>query len=281
MRARPTAADVERACRWAVLLLLVLGTPAAVHAGPWASGKGHYYTKLTYHHARATQLAQPDGTIFDIPRFTQDDAYFYGTYGLSDALDVCLDAPGVRSNNLQDFQRETGFGDIKLGLQYQLKKAGPWVFAVRGRVQAPTGDETRAEGILPTGSGVWEGRAILGAGRSLAAGKLYAFAEAGYEWRERLRDGVAYEAQLGWNATKRLILIACARGVEPFDHKPPREAFGSPVGVSDRVTYLMLGPSLIVKLGRSYALQFDVERSLRVRNVAKGTVFRAGVSFAR
>lgn len=270
---------------------ILLVTAAQAEAGPWASGKGHYYAKLGYQHGRATRLAQPDGTVFKIPRFTQDDASFYGTYGVSESVDVFVDVLGVRSNDLQDFRRETGFGDLKLGLQHQFARRGSWVFAVRGRLQAPTGDETRADGILATGSGVWEGRAILGAGGSLAGGKLYAFAEAGYDWRggrridaltkADLRDGIAYEAQLGWNVTKRVILIANGRGVEPFDSKPPRVASGSPVGVSDRVTFVMLGPSLIVKLGRGYGLQLDVEKTLHVRNMAKGTVFRAGASFSR
>jgi hypothetical protein len=155
------------------------------------------------------------------------------------------------------------------------------VFAVRGTVQAPTGDETRADGLLPTGSGVWEGEGVLSAGRSLAAGKLYAFAEAGHQVRgDGLTDSFAYGAQLGWNAHRRLVLAANVRGVEPYDQSP-REVRGSPVGLSDRVGYLVFGPTAIVPLAGGAGLQLDVEAAARARNLAKGTTVRLGLSLTR
>lgn len=251
-------------------------------AGPWATGKGRYYAKLSFQRLRSTQLAAPDGTVFRIPVFLKHDAYAFAIYGVSERLDVLTNLPLLRSSDLENFGRESGFGDVQAGIQYQFARRGATVFGVRAVVQAPTGDETRAEGILPTGSGTWEGSAVLGVGSSFAGGKLYGFAEAGYQFRgSGLRDGVTYETQLGWNVTPRVILAANLRGVEPFSKAPPETAIGSPVGVSDRVTYTVYGPSLIVKLGRGVGLQFDVEGALNTRNLAKGTVFRGGISFSR
>ena len=71
------------------------------------------------------------------------------------------------------------------------------------------------------------------------------------------------------------------RGVEPFSKAPPATATGSPVGVSDRVTYTSFGPTLIVKLGGGVGLQFDLESAVNARNLAVGPVFRAGLSLSR
>lgn len=265
----------------ALVSVLALPLPLA-EAGPWALGRGHYYTKASFGYMRARTLAAPDGTSFTIPLFVRNDVYLYGTYGISDRFDVIANVPLLRSSDLAAFGKESGFGDIQFGGQYQFARSGSTVFGVRVLLQAPTGDETRAEGILPTGSGTWEGTAVAGVGSSFAGGKLYGYAEAGYGYRgSSLRDGVVYEAQLGWNARSWMILAFNLRGVEPFSKAAPNVAIGSPVGVSDRVTYTAYGPTLILKLPSGLGFQFDVESAANTRNIATGAVFRAGVSLAR
>lgn len=267
------------------LLILMLAAPAA-ESGPWALGRGHLYAKLSYQQLRSTTLAAPDGTRFEIPLFTKEDVGLYVAYGLSDRVAVLVNAPLVRSSDLQDqpdeLSRETGLGDLQLGLQVQLGRKGEWVFAVRGMIQAPTGDESRAQGLLPTGSGVWEGQGWIGAGRSLAGGKLYGYAEVGYEGRGGgLRDGFVYATQVGWNATSRLVLAANLRGVEPYSRRPGSRTSGSFVGVGDRVTYAAYGPTAILKLGGRISLQLDLDGAFHARNLAEGAVFRVGLSFSR
>lgn len=271
--------------RAAAALIFLLAAVRA-DAGPWGLGRGHFYGKLTYGHLRSTTLATPDGTLFDIPLFTKDELGLYAAYGVSERITLVVNAPLVRSSDLEDepdeLQRESGLGDLQAGLQLQLGRSGAWIFAARGTVQAPTGDVGRAQGLLPTGSGAWEGEGVVSAGRSLAAGKGYGFVEVGHQFRgEGLRDGFVYAVQVGWNATRRVVLAANVRGVEPYNKKPPREARGSFVGVGDRVTYALYGPTLIFKLGSGWALQLDLDGAFRARNLAKGVTFRAGVSLAR
>jgi hypothetical protein len=268
----------------ALLGLALLAAPA--EAGPWAAGKGRLYAKLSLQHLRSRTLAAPDGTLFDIPLFTKDDAFLYAVYGLSDGLTLVANVPAYRVSDLRDepdeLGREAGVGDVQLGLQAQLGRRGAWVFAARGTVQLPTGDETRAGGLLPTGSGVWEGEGVLGAGRSFLGGRIYGFAEAGHMVRGGgLRDGFVYAAQVGWNAGERLVLAWNLRGVEPYSHAPREQPLGSPAGLGDRVTYAAYGPTAIVKLGKGWALQLDVDGAFRARNLAKGLVYRAGISYAR
>jgi hypothetical protein len=264
----------------ALPLALLLAAPVA-HAGPWATGKGHFYAKASFQHLRSERLAQPDGTVFAIPRFTKQDAAFHAVIGLDDRLELIVNLPAVRSSHLQDFGRESGFGDVQGGFQLQLGRRGSSVFALRAMLQAPTGDATKAEGLLPTGSGVWEGEIVLGAGRSLLGGRLYGFVEVGHQLRELLRDGVVYAAQVGWNATDRLVIAANVRGVEPYDKSARGVALGNYAGVGDRVTYATYGPTVILKLGRGFGVQLDVDGTFRARNLARGVVFRAGATLAR
>jgi len=265
-----------------LVLVLWLGGSAAAEAGPWPAGQGHFYAKVGGSRLSSTTLAAPDGTRFEIPRFTKDEISLYGAVGLTNRITGIVSVPAYRSSDLDDFGSESGIGDVQAGIQVQLGQRGPWVFAVRGMAQAPTGDETRAEGLLPTGSGVWEGEAVLGAGRSFAKGKIYGFVESGHQLRGGgLNDALTYALQIGWNVRPRVVLAGNIRGVEPYSNKAPREARGSPVGLSDRVTYLIYGPTLILGLGNGAALQVDVDGAARARNLADGTTVRVGVSFSR
>jgi hypothetical protein len=263
-----------------------LGAASPAQAGPWAVGKGRVYAKLSFQHLRSTRLAAPDGTIFRIPRFTKDDVGAYAAWGLSDTVTLIASVPLVRSSNLLDdpdeLGRETGFGDVAGGAQVQLGRAGPWLFAARGLVQVPTGDETRAQGLLPTGSGAWEGEGLLSVGRSLAGGRAYGFLEVGHQVRgSGLRDAFVYGGQVGWNATSRLVLAVNVRGVEPYTHRPGSRTAGSFVGVGDRVTYVTWGPTAIVKLGGEWAVQLDLDKASHARNRARGVTFRGGVAWSR
>lgn len=266
--------------------IFVVALPAMAQAGPWGMGRGHFYVKLSTQRLSSTTLAAPDGTSFTIPHFAKEELSVFGAYGITDRFTAFATAPLVRSSNLDDqpdeLGRETGFGDLQGGLQLQLGQSGAWVFAVRGTLQAPTGDESRAQGLLPTGSGVWEGEVVLGAGRSFAGAKGYGFVEVGPQFRGGgLRDGIAFGGQVGWNATRHFVLAANLKGVEPFSHEPPRVARGSFVGVGDRVTYVAYGPTLIVKFTERVALQLDVEGVFRARNLATGTVVRVGLAVSR
>lgn len=269
----------------AAAAFLIAAVPAA-EAGPWAVGQRQTYFKVSYQYLHSRNLATPDGTNFDIPLFRKDDAGSYIAYGVNGWLSVTTTIPFIRSSNLADVPdelgRETGVGDLQTSVQVQLGRRGPWVFAVRGTVQYPTGDETRAEGLLPTGSGVWEGMAVFGIGRSLASGGGYTYLELGHQYRGGgLRDGFVYEFQLGWNMTKWLVVAGNLRGVEPYTTRPGARTAGSFVGVGDRVTYVVYGPTAIFKVGKNWGLQVDGEGSFHERNLATGFVLRAGVTFQR
>lgn len=254
---------------------------AAVEAGPWPAGKGKGYFKLSFQHLGSKKLVTPDGTTFAIPLFTREEVSIYAAHGLSKDWTAVVNLPVLRSSDLDDFpdelSRETGFGDVQLGVQRQLGTSGAWIFAARATVQIPTGDVDRASGLLPTGSGVYEGDVVVEAGRSLAGGKGWMFVGAGPQFRGGgLRDGLVFGGQVGYKISDRVALMASSRGVEPFSHDAPKTARGSFSGVGDRVAYVVLGPSLLWNVTKSSGLQLDAEFVAYARNLASGPVFRVG-----
>ncbi len=272
-------------CRLLTAALLGLLAPAS-EAGPWALGDGHFYSKLSYQRKLSSQLAQPDGTIFNIPRFTQDDAFFYLALGVSGRVTLIASVPFVRSSDLDDspdeLTRATAFGDVQAGLQVQLGRAGPWVFAARGTLQAPTGNEELSGGLQATGSGVWEAESVLGAGRSLARGKGYGFVEVGPYFRGGgLRDGLSYRTQLGWNLGRRVIVAGNLAGLQRWSNTPGELSAESLVGLGDGVTYAGWGPTLIVKLGGGWGAQADWEALFHAHNIAVGDTWRFGLTYQR
>jgi hypothetical protein len=261
-------------------------TAATAQAGPWPQGRRHAYTKLSFQYLQAREYAQPDGTVFEIPRLTATEVSFFGSFGLTDRLTLWTNVPVVRSSDLADdpdeLGRETGLGDLGFAVQAQVGSRGPWVVAVRGAIQVPTGDETRSEGLQATGSGVFESSGVLGAGRSFGGGRGFGFAEAGYKYRGGgLKDAFVYSAQVGWNAGRRTTFTWNVRGEEPLSHEPGTAGASSFVGVGDRVTYVVFGPSAIFNLGGGWGLQLDVEGSFHAKNLAKGPMLRTGITYQR
>lgn len=262
--------------------LAALLAPAAAPAGPWNQAPGRFYLKLGANHLRATELATPAGEVVPIPAYVKDEATLYAEYGVSRRLTAVLDLIAYRGSEIEGFDSAGGVGDLRLGLQWQLGRRGSWVFAVRGTLQAPTGDETKGDGLLPTGSGVWEGDVVASAGISLWRGRGWAQAALGPQVRGGgLRDGLVYEAQLGGRAFGRVLVLLNLRGVQPWDTTPGDLSTVSPAGFGDGVTYLAYGPGLIVEIARGVALQLDVDGATHVRNIAKGPTWRAGLSVSR
>ena len=184
----------RRAVAAAALFLL----PSLASAGPWGRPAGGVYAKIGYGYLKATELATPDGTLVPIPAFQKHEANLYVEYGLTDVLTAGLDAIVYRESSIEGFDSAGGVGDLRLGLQSRLGGAGSWLLAARGVIQAPTGDVEKGEGLLPTGSGVWEGELYLSVGRSFASGRAWTFAEAGPQFRGGgLRDGLVYNGQVG------------------------------------------------------------------------------------
>ena len=273
----------KRHLAWLPLGIALLASWASpVAAGPWNRPRKGYYAKWAYNHLRAEELATPAGDVVPIPAFTKDEATLYAEYGVTGSVTAILDLIAYRHSDLDGFGSAGGIGDLRLALQWQIARRGSSVLALRGAFQAPTGEETKGDGLLPTGSGVWEGEIVVGAGASLWRGRGWVQAGVGPQFRGGdLRDGFVYEAQVGGRVFGPVALLLNVRGVQPWDTTPGDASTVSPAGFGDGVTYLAYGPGLIVEVARGVALQLDVDGATNVRNIAKGPTVRFGLSVSR
>lgn len=279
----------------ALLAAILLGAgPAA--AGPWAVGAGEVYAKLSAALLDTDTLASPDGTELTIPDYTREELNFTLLYGLSDRWTLEVAAPLYRNSEIDGFDSASGVGDLAVGLQAQLGTVGAWTWAARLVARAPTGDETKGLGLLPTGTGVWEGELWFSTGRSFATDRGFFFAELAHQSRgSGLTDSLLYRTQLGYRPSDRWFLAWNVFGVAPYSDGGDG-GLGSVAGLGDGVRYLAYGPTVILSLGSGsrggssagsdtpgygWALQLDAEDTENAENLATGVTFRLGVSLRR
>jgi hypothetical protein len=255
----------------ALAAIALLASYGRAEAGPWPTGKGHTYWNVAYEFLETTELATPDGATETIPEYRLQQIGVYGAYGLTDSVTAILDRLGFRESSIAEFESASGIEDLRAGLQVQLGTKGPWLFAARGIVQAPTGDETKGLGILPTGSGAWEGDMRFSFGRSSRSGRVYGYGDAGVQIRGKaLRDGFLYEGQLGYWITSRALLMGNVRGVQPFQGEPGEGGIQSVSGLGDGVTYTVVGPALIFEISDEWGVQVEAEDAFNAKNLATG-----------
>lgn len=266
-----------------LVLVLVLGAASApeVQAGPWGNGRHKLYAKVSYGYLGTTDLATPAGEVVEIPRFEKHAVDLFISYGLDDRVTAFLGTSAWSESSIDGFDSASGSGDMRAGLQVHLARHNNWAFAAHGSVQAPTGDETLGQGLLPTGSGAWEGEFVFSAGTPFAADRGWFFAEVGHRFRGKgLRDSFIYEAQIGYALRPHVRLSLNLRGLEPYDSQPGEGALASAAGLGDGVTYTVYGTSLLFDLGGGWGLALDAEDSTHARSLATGVAFRAGLTFA-
>lgn len=267
---------------YGLIALALLPAAERAQAGPWPTGKGHLYWNFAFESLDTTELATPDGVTQTIPEYRLHQIGIYGAYGVSEKVTAVLDRLGFRDSSIAGFESVSGIEDFRAGLQVQLGKRGPWLFAARGIVQAPTGDETKGLGILPTGSGAWEGDLRFSFGKSSSSGRAYGYGEAGYQLRGKaLRDGFLYEGQFGLWASSRVLLMINLRGVQPFQGEPGEGGLTSVSGLGDGVTYTVLGPSVILEIADDWGVQVEAEDAFNAKNLATGLKLRVKFFYRR
>ena len=267
--------------RGAAAVAIFLIGAARVDAQPWQAAAGHASVGATFTTLRTTQLATPDGTDIAIPRFARQEVLVSGAYSATDRVTVILAATLLAHTSIQAFDSARGFGDTRVGAQASLGQRGPWALAVRGVVQAPTGDAGLGSGLLPTGTGAWEGDAVFSIGRPLGQ-RLFAFGEAGYHVRGGgLRDSFVFNSQLGFIAAPRVTLGWNVRGVQPFDTGPIGTTLASASGLGDGVTFVAYGPSASLRLMGGWSLLGGIDGGVHTKNLAAGAAYHVGLVFAR
>ena len=267
--------------RHAAALAVLLLSSARVDAQPWQAAAGHASVGAMFTTLRTTQLATPDGTDIVIPRFARQEVVASGSYSATDRVTLIAAATLLAHTSIQAFDSSGGYGDTRFGAQASLGQHGPWALAVRGVVQAPTGDAGLGSGLLPTGTGAWEGDAVFSIGRPLGQ-RLFAFGEAGYHVRGAgLRDSFVFNSQLGVVATSRVTLGWNVRGVQPFDTGLVGTTLAAASGLGDGVTFVAYGPAAVLRFNGGWSLLAGIDGGVHTKNLAAGAAYHVGLVFAR
>lgn len=257
------------------VLLALCGALGAtsVSAGPWPQAPGTLFAKLSGSALTADELATRDGDSLAIPTYRRQELDLYLQAPLGARWTFIAALPLYRYSEIAGFDEAGGVGDVTAGVQVLLAQPGSWLLAARLLAQAPTGDETQSQGILPTGSGVWEGELVLSVGRSFSGGTGYGFAEVGQRTRGGgFADSLVWRGELGLRAGARWQLAARAWGQDAAE--PDSADIGSPSGFGDGVSFVALGPSITRDLSGPWAAQLEVDFALDGRNIALGPTFR-------
>jgi len=267
--------------RAALLLATALLATAPAPCGPWGPGDESLYVKLSYGYLATDELATPDGATHEIPDYRRQEGALFLAYGVSDRVTALLEAPLYRRSSIEGFDEAAGAGDLGIGGQLELLRRGRFVLAALASVQAPTGDEAKGGGLLPTGTGVWEGESVLSGGTTFLDGRGLAYLEAGYRIRGgELRDAAVAEAHVEGRLGERLTLGLHLSAVRPLGGDRDTPA-GSASGLGDGVQYLAYGPVAAIELPRGLSLHLELEDTTAVQNVATGLTARIGISLRR
>ncbi|MBI3606898.1 MAG: hypothetical protein HY207_02910 [Nitrospirae bacterium] len=195
-------------------LLVSVGLPSAATAGAWTQAKGSVYNRLAVNYAVITEQFDASGNrvaAANNGEFTEWNITYYGEGGLTDRLTIVGSLPlkflqdqsetGFGTRTL----RNTGFGDLDLGVRYRLLSE-PTVVSVLLLGKFPyLYDENRDPATGPaTGSGQVDTEVRVLVGRSLYP-YGYGGIEFGYRYRaEEPSDEYRYLVEYGLSFTPRI-----------------------------------------------------------------------------
>ena len=278
----------------ALALLSLL--PASASAGAWTLDKGRFWGKVAYFQQSTNEwyinnrkfisgewvkTGSRQGYDFD-GEYEFKGAFFEGTYGLTDRLDVGFQLPFVSQrfeNITQEGRTATGWSDLRLTAKLRLLEA-PLVLSVKGGAKLPTGKFINEDGLIPVGQGQWDFDFSADLSHSFWPLPLYANLEVGYRVRTINHevdldpgDEWFFTGELGYQPFKRLYLVGkieALRGKEGA-------SFGlrNPSLVS-RVTYL--SPTLVYKADDDTAIEIGQRHTVNGKNFAAGWQLVLGVS---
>lgn len=202
---------MSRLRRLALLLALVLCTPAAVGA-QWPAGRGGYWAKVSVFRHQTTEQYRADGQrrpFLSSNAVSTSVAVFADVLvGVADRVDVWVQAPyfDLRFDDDGEDRRSTGVGDVRTAVRVNLLRlrGGSLPISVRLAAKAPIADLTVDAEVIPVGEGQWDYEAWLEGGISLWPLPAYSVVWVGYRWRtlnevttRRPGDEVVFLAEVG------------------------------------------------------------------------------------
>jgi len=281
-----------------IWLCCLLCWPAGLFAGAWTLPQGQVWTKITVFQQDTDEwyIASPELANGEIQeagtrrpyRFNGEyesrAVFVEGFYGVTDRFDLGVQIPYFAQQFADDTRldppSDSGFGDVRMFAKWRAFSA-PALFTLKAGAKIPTGEFRSEDGVIPAGEGQWDFDLIGQVGRSFWPLPLYANLDVGY--RVRLEndeidcdpgDEWFFNAELGYNVTRRILLMAKLEGLRG----QASTDFGSIKNRSQikRITYF--SPALSVGLNEQTTLEVGVRYTLNGRNFPAGRQVTLGLS---
>ena len=192
-------------------------------AGGWNQKKGHGFFKYELRYLSAKKFYTSTGETIPITTVTSFSNALYGEYGLSDDITLIATIPfqsillnrtkSSLGTSITDGGKNTGLGDISVGIRYGLSQKGQTVYAAFTQIDLPTGDGSHALGLY-TGDDETNVRVGLELGHS--SGDMYLTASGGYNFRSKdFFNEALFTLELGHWFGKSILSAVKLRGVYP------------------------------------------------------------------
>ena len=267
------------------LFILMAIAPSVSTAQAWTKGKGEGFYKLDFSTIRATNVLDSKGNLVPFRTLTNTITSFYGEYGINNKLTAIAYVPFFVRNTVNATKgNQTGniiapaitnnnFGDIDLGLRYQLFNKKGISVSANVLLGLPTGDARQADALF-TGDGEFNQMVKIAVG----TGKTKWWTQGALGFNNRTKgfsDEFRYDFEFGYKFfNDRLLAIFKINGIESLNNGNAKAAL---TGLfSNNVEYMGLGPEFLYYINKKK----NIGASLRVAGALKGQNILAAPSIA-
>ena len=264
--------------------------------GQWINekGKGYYkigsWSLLVDEHYTDQGIVDPNATrgLFI--------SSFYGQYGLSSKINLITYIPFLVKNYqfaqvsktngkiYEPRQEFNGFGDINLGLEYGLKRAGKWVFSTTLTFGIPTGkSEAGSDGSYQTGDGEFNQllQFNLGSGFGIGKQNFYLKSYLGLNNRTQgFSDEVHSYFETGTQLLKnKLLLLSRVHWIKPLYNGTLSAESSDGSIFANNVESMILGGEMAFQIGKKWGVSATLTQPLFGKVVFKAPTYSGGIFF--
>jgi hypothetical protein len=263
----------------ALTAALLLGAPAALHAGAWTRAAGEFYGKAGLSRTDADKVYGPKGNKkLPGPKFKESAFSLYGEYGFTGRWTGVSQwaFKGMSSESGGVKKTESGPADAWFHLKRGLAER-PLALAVQAGAKLPLGYDP--DGNPPLGQGQVDLEARFLAGKSFYPRPFYLGAELGYRRRNGpFSDEIPYRLEAGAFLAKPFLLKLSADGLENRANDDAGKKSGLPAHIFDQ-EHRKAGPSLIYFFGNGLALEAGYDAVIAGGNTAAARTFSLGLAW--
>lgn len=258
-------------------------------AGGWTQKKGKGYYQISSQIIRTDKYIDPTGNELTIPTIGDYTINFYAEYGLTDDLTAVTDFPFFRRITLNKLlgsqsgfeyfagDSKTGISDFNIGLRYKLSDFGSTVISGALSFGIPVGDSKQKNGLL-TGDGELNQFFSIQAGHSFYPSPFYTSGEVGFNNRVKgYSDEIKYEFEIGYNISKKILLILKANGVETLRNGANNVLGGMGGLYANNQRYLNYGPVLNYFINDNIGITAGIVEATSLQNTVSGFAYNLGI----